>query len=827
MSRRDSGEAANEPLDFEPSEHAIDLLKDFVSYSARPSLSLPADISKLPYAATATAASNTAIPSSTSMLLLDRLHSLSTLLASLLTSASSPSLPPSASDVDHLLMSAAVENDKRPIPALPAVREKVKAWKAMQRLREREDSTLEELAGGAEKVRGNRWMAAKRKTPEEHKEAVADDAAADEQRRLADEQHERGLLQSTIEQLTDTYSEGSEQGGLTAHQWSMQHLRSTIALLQGRRDWYVQRDSLLASKENRSTCTFERDRLMTAAAHLNGHSLVVDGTMPPLAVKTAEGLSAVLIAPASPALSASRSPTWRPMGGSPRLSPMMTVQHRPLHHHAAAFTPLVITADLANASHSHSPSLSPPLGATWSLNDLPLSRSTSVSLSLSTRPRSASQNPSTPSSAAPSSSAVRMGGFLLKKSPSSWLFATWHRRHFRLSTDTITYHSSAEVAAEPLGVLPLSSIVAVEERDGGKCGGRFDVLVEGGKCFVLECEGGMEERQVWVSKIREQSERWREGSKLRSVQRDKKADSAQQLKGGRGDKKWWKDKKRVSQGKSDKLTALLQKAKEKEKVAVKDVDGTAAVQLSERVARGELEVVKEETALSAGIGNVLVLRDKAVGIPASWLPCASPAASPPSASPTYGTGSPSRSPRASVAAVTLPPGSVLQRHDGSYLLYALPLSASCTLVSSLFDSVSSLSHPNLLLPVLRGTTADSHFLLYSPAIHSARLHTQPAAVVAVVAFAPPPSLRLAQHSTHRPSTRPHTRLSAQRGPHMQSTVNRLRTRDGQGRGCGSRPAARPQLSTARAVCRGGQRGGRGRPSGVHEPRAARRVPAAA
>ena len=719
MSRRDSNEAANEPLDFEPSEHAIDLLKDFVTYSARPSLSLPADITKLPYSA-----STTAIPSSTSMLLLDRLHSLSTLLSSLLTSASSPSLPPSASDVDRLLMSAAVENDKRPIPTLPAVREKVIAWKAMQRLRERQDASLEELAGGAEKVKGRRWLAAKRRTPEEHKEAVAtDEAAAEEQRRLADEQHERGMLDSVIVQLNDAYNEG-EQAGLTSHQWSMQYLHSIITLLQGRRDWYEQRDSLLSSKENRSA--FERDRLLTAAAHFNGHSLVVDGTLPPLAVKASDNVSAVLVAPASPSIAAARSPVWRPMGGgSPRLSPLIAAQQRPLHHHAAAFTPLVITADLASTSHSHSPSLSPPLGGTWSLSDLPLTRSPSASISL-TRSRSASHNPASHShSSSASVSAVRMGGYLLKKSPSSWLFSTWHRRHFRLSTDTITYHGTADVSAEPLGVLPLSSILAVEEREGGKSGGRFDVIVEGGKCFVLECEGGVEERAVWVSKIREQSERWREGSKLRSVQRDKPAIGAQQQsRGSRGEKKWWKDKKRVSQGKSDKSVAiaLQQKTKEREKTsAVDTVDGvTTAVQLSERVARGELEVVKEETALSAGIGSVLVLRDKTVAIPASWVPCASPAASPPSASPTYGSAprSPSRSPRSSTAAVTLPPGSVLQRQDGSYLLYALPLTASEQLVSSLFDSVSSLSHPNLLLPVLRGTTADAHFLLYSPAIHS-------------------------------------------------------------------------------------------------------------
>ena len=717
MSRRDSNEAANEPLDFEPSEHAIVLLKDFVSYSARPSLSLPTDISKMPYAATATAESDTAIPSSTSMLLLDKLHSLSTLLSSLLTSASSPSLPPSSSDVDRLLMSAAVENDKRPIPALPAVREKVKAWKAMQRLREREDATLEGLAGGADATKGRRWLAARRKTPEEQKEAQADDAAAEEQRRLAEEQHERAMLDSSIRQLTEAYNEG-EQGGLTSHQWSMHHLHSTIALLQGRRDWYDQRDTLLSSKENRST--FERDRLMTAAAHLNGHPLVADGTLPLLGVKASEGGFAVLVAPAASS-PVTRSPVWRPVGGSPRLSPLMAAQQRPLHHHSAAFTPLVITADLASATHSHSPSLSPPLGATWSLSDLPITRSPSASMSL-TRPRSASQNPTTPSSTASSSpSAVRMGGFLLKKSPSSWLFSTWHRRHFRLSTDTITYHGTADMGAEPLGVVPLSSILAVEEREGGKCGGRFDVLVEGGKCFVLECEGGVEERRVWVSKIREQCERWREGSKLRSVQRDKKADSAGQQQKDRGEKKWWKDKKRRSQGKSDKIAAVpLQKAKEKEKAPVVDVDGSAPVQLSERVARGELEVVKEETALSAGIGSVLVLRDKTVAIPASWVPCLSPAASPPSASPTYGgiPRSPSRSPRSSTAVVTLPPGSVLQRQDGSYLLYALPLTASDKLVSSLFDSVSSLSHPNLLLPVLRGTTADAHFLLYSPAIHS-------------------------------------------------------------------------------------------------------------
>ena len=721
MSRRESNE--NEPLDFEPSEHAIDLLKDFVTtLSSRPSMSLPADITRLPYTVTGSAESDTALPSSTSMLLLDRLHSLSTLLTSLLTSATSPSLPPSAADVDRLLMSAAVENDKRPIPTLPAVREKVRAWKAQQRLREKEESALEELAGGAERVRGRRWLASKRKTVEEQKEAVVDNAAAEEQRRLADEQHERGLLDCSIGQLSDAYAEG-EQSGLTSHQWSMQHLHSTVALLQGRRDWYEQRDSLLAlSVQNRST--FERDRLMTAAAHLNGHSHVLNGTMPPLAVKASEGVTAVTLAPASPSMHAPRSPA-RSVGGSPRLSPMMAAQHRPLHHHAAAFTPLVITADLASATHSHSPSLSPPLGATWSLNDLPLTRSPSASMSL-TRPRSASYNPATAASstaASASTTAVRMGGFLLKKSPSSWLFATWHRRHFRLSADTVTYHASADPAAEPLGVVPLSSILAVEEREGGKGGSRFDLMVEGGKCFELECEGGAEERRVWVSKIREQSERWREGSKLRSVH--KKADGAQQQHKARsgGDKKWWKEKsKRTSHGKADKDVAVsLQRAKEKkEAAAAAESDGAAVVSLSERVARGELEVVKEEAALSAGVGSALVLRDKAVAIPGSWVPCASPAASPPSASPSYGSvpRSPSRSPRSSNAAVALPPGSVLQRQDGSYLLHALPLAASDALVSSLFDSVSSLSHPNLLLPVLRGTAADAHFLLYSPAVHS-------------------------------------------------------------------------------------------------------------
>ena len=750
ISRRGSEES----LDFQPSEHAIELLKQFISssptvFSTRTSLtSGPLSLPTGPYAAPITLpapslascalhpspSSLISVPSTTSLTLLDRLHSLSSLLS---RSLASPPLPPphppllSLEDVSRTLLAAEAEHVKRPIPSFPIFQEQVRGVRLVAALCAAHDASVRRVGGDATTVAGRLYRLSHPPAPSLSPSPPDTDLTHQLQ---AEATLEASELDPAIAALQAAVDE-AQAGGLHPRQWAMEEAVSALTHFHARKAYALA--VAAATVGPAPPQAFTRDRLLTTCAHLNAHTLVQHGRLAVL-----EGLAGSwgLAGTASGGVSLASSPSLagrtcapRSPQTSPLLSPL-SVPHsshllRPLAPQSPAFSPVIITADASLSTPTSSPSA-------FSLDGVH-TRSPSQSISSDTRwlnvkTRSASNSlsaPAPPTHAPASPTPVRMGGFLKKKSPSSFLVSSWQRRYFRLSSQALTYHVDSSAASAALGVVPLSSIREVVEREGGS-GGRFDVRVEGDRTFELEAVTA-EERHVWAAKLREQTDAWHEKAKFSSVDSAATPAPHKASTPARQAAKWWKGAAPVKPSPSPTPTPAPKKEEGRGGAQVK-----AVLALAQRIARGDFEVVREEWGMTGGVGRLLIVRDRLTPLPPHLLP-RTPGATPPSASPpTLGT----RSPGGSVSQLQpLPPFAVVRLHDGLYMLH---LHSEGEESGGGERGLGGLAHPSISRPLVSGGLRDHRFTLYAPytppasslAAHLSRLHRFPPALVAHFAY---------------------------------------------------------------------------------------------